>query len=1596
MANIDKQVVSIDMDDSGLQQGAKRSQETLSKLSEALKLKGGSDGLTDVNSKASKMNFASLANAVDGIKERFSTLGIVGITALTNITNRVINLGMNMAKSIAVDPIRDGFGEYESKMGSIQTILANTRERYGTTTKDVGNALNELNRYADKTIYSFSDMTRNIGLFTNAGLRLDESTKMIQGFSNAAAASGTTSMAASNAAYQLSQALSTGTIRLMDWRSLTNAGMGNKNMQDGLIAVAEAMGTVKQAGLSASKIQANFNDSLQKGWLSADVMSKYLQIMANSNKDSNREFMKSIGLSNEQIESFLRQQEEAENAATKVRTFSQLIGTVQEAVGSGWATTFEILLGDFDVATELFTSINNVVSKFVDNTSDARNNLLQGWSDLGGRAKLLENLGKIFNYLGQYIKIVSDGLKSIIPPVTAAQLKKFTDSLGTIESALKPTNKKLSDFTLIIKTVSGFISGTLSVFSQFGAMLIHSFKSPISSIITDIYNLSISILKLFTNISNGVKPFSILKNAIIFLEVPLHILAESIASVVHILSAFLINLTNTGAKLSTALNVPELNNISNMYRKMGDSVIKFIRSFGDDGTKNIDALFTNLDKWVESIKPKFDKVGNVVQAAKEKISNLFNKIKEMVSKVNFNFNLGNLWLLANGAITTGILANLTKMFSKIPKIFDSAKEALDNVGGIAKKIGDIFDPLHDALVQFQTNLKAKQLKIIATAIAMLVGSVLVLSFIDTESLIRGVSALGIVGAELATFAKLLSYTDLKGNVAAPLVALSSAVLILSIAVKRLSTMSWKELAKGMTAVAIAMGLLVASVELMSLASKGIKARNILTLIALASALDLMVKPIKALGSLSIKELAKGMTAVAIAMGLLVASVELMSLASKGIKARNILTLIALASALDLMVKPIKALGSLSIKELAKGLGSVSLMIGELTSAMTLLSNFSSNISVSTSVALLAMAAALSLLVIPVKTLSEIKMTSLIKGEAALGAIGLMFAAFGTWAQNVDSKKLAGAALAIDLLIPALITITNVIERLSVIDLADISKAVIALGSAMGIVAGIISLMPKSSLAGAGALTLASVGILALTGSLIALTKVDPGKLGLSILILGGALLTLAVGLTAMIATLPGAAALTLGALGIAVLTGSLIALSAVPAKKLIGALTGLAGALAIIALGSVAMEPAVPAIFMMSAAIAAFGLACMTLVGTIAVLGMAIANLIMAVQAMLPVANQVLPLINTVMETVFTTIIEMIPTLAAACVDGLLVIIQKLAEKAPDFVQAGIDIIMAILTGIANSIENIVNVASQIIVNFLTGLSNNIQDIVNAGVDLVVNFCNGIASNAQKIADAGVNMVTSLILAIVNAIANKMSELLASASNMVSGFIRSLMDSISSSINSVKNAVMRIPNAIMDTIKHAANGISDTALSIGTNIINGVKKGIDSGLNVVKRAVSGLGNMIPDWLKQVLGIHSPSRVMYALGEFVVAGLSNAIDDGQMTVKHSSVKMANIVKSSLTDGLSEIDNSINPVITPVLDLTNVRKNSAELNSLLDSPHYGANGINNWIGNPNSYQGNTVVTNNYNFNQTNNSSGQLDHLEIYRNTKSQIAMMKGELS
>ena len=451
--SIEDKVVSLKFDNVQFSKGVGESQKSLEQLNKALQMKNGTKGLDDIESRASRFNLSALAEAPGAVAEKFSLLATTAAVALGNIASQAISTGAALLNSFTMQPIMEGFGEYETKMGSIQTILANTASK-GTTLSQVTDALDTLNTYADKTIYNFAEMTHNIGLFTNAGLGVEESASMIKGFSNAAAASGTTSSAAANAAYQLSQALSAGTIKLMDWRSLTNAGMGNKNMQEGLVQIAEAMGTLSANGTSAAKVQENFNESLSKGWLTADVMSKYLQIMAG---DIDAAAMAEMGLTDAQIEQFQVQQKNAEEAATKVRTFTQLIGTIQETLGSGWAKTFEILLGNFDEASELFTNINNVISPMIDGMSDARNALLQGWADLGGRKDIIDGLASAFNSVSSIIGTIGNAFKEIFPPIAAENLKAISEGFKNFMKALEPSEESLKRLGIVAKTVFAFL-----------------------------------------------------------------------------------------------------------------------------------------------------------------------------------------------------------------------------------------------------------------------------------------------------------------------------------------------------------------------------------------------------------------------------------------------------------------------------------------------------------------------------------------------------------------------------------------------------------------------------------------------------------------------------------------------------------------------------------------------------------------------------------------------------------------------------------------------------------------------------------------------------------------------------------------------------------------------------------------------------------------------------------------------------------------------------------------------------------------------------------------------------------------------------------
>ena len=309
----------------------------------------------------------------------------MAVTALANITNSAVNAGKRVVSALTIDPIKTGFSEYETKINSIQTIMSNTASK-GTTMEDVTRVIGELNTYADKTIYNFAEMTRNIGTFTAAGVGLEESAAAIQGIANLAAMSGSTSQQASTAMYQLSQAMASGTVKLMDWNSVVNAGMGGELFQNALKETAKAHGT-NVDGLI--KKYGSFRESLTAGWITSDILVETLNKMTKSgaaeylseltgveqdqikaaqelvanNKDGTASYeelatqLAATGkISKDQAIDILKMADNAEDAATKVKTFTQLWDTLKESAQSGWSQTWEILVGDFEDSKPMASS----------------------------------------------------------------------------------------------------------------------------------------------------------------------------------------------------------------------------------------------------------------------------------------------------------------------------------------------------------------------------------------------------------------------------------------------------------------------------------------------------------------------------------------------------------------------------------------------------------------------------------------------------------------------------------------------------------------------------------------------------------------------------------------------------------------------------------------------------------------------------------------------------------------------------------------------------------------------------------------------------------------------------------------------------------------------------------------------------------------------------------------------------------------------------------------------------------------------------------------------------------------------------------------
>ena len=1043
MPSIDERIVEMKFKDDQFKKGVSGTLSALDKLKQKLNLGGAAKGLQEVDKAGKNLKLDHIANGISGLQSKFSALSIVGITALTNIANRAVDAGSKIVKSLTIDPIKTGLDEYETQLNSVQTIMANTGLEGDKGLGKVNNALGELNTYADKTIYNFTEMARNIGTFTAAGVDLDTSTQAIKGIANLAAVSGSNSQQASSAMYQLSQALAAGKVNLMDWNSVVNAGMGGKVFQDALIETAKVQGIAVDKMI---KKEGSFRESLTKhGWLTADVLTATL---AKFTGDLSEEQLKQQGYNEQQIKDIQKLGQMSNDAATKVKTMTQLLDTLKESAQSGWTQSWELIFGDFNEAKELFTGVSDTLGDMIGDSSEARNKMLSDWKDMGGRDLAIQAISDGFKALMAVIKPVKNAFRDIFPATTGKDLYNFTKALADFVKSLTIGEEAA-------KNLQRTFRGVFAVL-DIGWMIVKGVAGVIGDLIGAIFEGSGGFLEFTGSIGDWlVSVRDAIKNGE--------------------------GLTKFFDGLSEVLKKP-IEFIKSLARAIGD----FFSEIGQGDTAGFVENLNPIAAIGKFLSGMFRGLGGLLSGLVEMsapfmselmgfVGDFTTQLMEMASNLDFDRVLD--------LIQTGLLVGLVAIFKKFfgGGLVDQLKSLFkgdDEGGGIVDTIKETFGGLTDTLTAMQQNLKAGTLIKIAGAIALLTASVVALSLIDGDKLAKSLTAIAIMFGELAGAMALLDIVvSTKAAfklpfIAAGLILLGGAILILSAAVKNLSDVEWEGLAKGLTGVG---GILGALNLFMAFAKvqKGAVA-NGAGLILLGVAINVLAKAVEKFAEMEWGAIAKGLTTLAGVLGLL----TLFSKFNPGGMVAAGAGMILIGTAINILTRPLKEFAKLEWGEIAKALVTLA---GALIS-IALASNLMVG-SLPGAAAMIVMAGAITILSKPLREFGDMEWGEIAKAMVTLaGSLAIL-----AGAAYLMSAALPGAAAMI-VMAGALAIMVPPLRSLGEMEWDEILRGLAMLAGALTVlgVAGILILpaLPGLLLLGTAITLLGAGTLLAGTGLML--------------------------------------------------------------------------------------------------------------------------------------------------------------------------------------------------------------------------------------------------------------------------------------------------------------------------------------------------------------------------------------------------------------------------------------------------------------------------------------------------------------------------------
>ena len=1419
MSSIDKRIVQMQFDNQGFERGVKTTQKSLESLNDSLKMKNASSGLTEalkgVNTLTSS-GLGALGMGVDAVSSKFNALGIVAATALMNITNRAIEAGMNLSRKLTIEPITTGFSEYETKMGAIQTILTNTASK-GTTMDDVTAALNELNTYADKTIYSFSEMTKNIGTFTAAGVDLEDSVQAIKGIANLGAGSGSDPAQVATGMYQLSQALAAGKVGLQDWNSVVNAGMGGELFKNELIAMAKSMGIY----VDKSK---PFRETLKDDWLTSEVLLKTLQKFA--------------------------EDESLVKAATEVKTLTGLIGTMQESVQSGWAVSWEHIFGNKEQAAELFTSISDGFTKMIQPSTDARNAMLKFWNENGGRESVIKGLSNVVKSFSKVMRGLEMAWDMVIPPLTGEKLVDLSKKFEQLTEKFKITDQTAGKIGAVFK---GFLDTLMMV--KDGVVSLIKGISPIKEIFT---GMGSSILDAASKVG---KFFSGLR--------------ESATKVGFFES------------ISTSLSTV-FTSAANVVLNLKSTVGKMLGYLADlDFSSFFKAIAGGFKSIAEFLSPVIDSIASVI------------------GSINFDTLFG----LVKAGSAIEIVKELKGMFTEVEGVADSVKGVFGSFKELGSGIAETLSSVRETLEEYQKNLQADTLIKIGAAIAILAGSLLLISSINPEDMAVGLAGLaGTMGILVGAFLLVAKFGTGKG--------------------------------------------------MMAMMTVGGTIRNI------AIGIGIMALALKELSELKPNELLTGILALTVTMGLLAASAKLLSKNMKGMLTGSI-GLTVFGAAIMVMAKALEKLGSMDPEVIGSGLVTLGVLLAELAIFMRVCKF--DKLGITSATGLLIMSAALLVMKNAVEGFGSMDPDTIIKGLAGIAGILAEIALFSKFGGG--GLNLIGLGVGLTIISAAMLVLAKAIESFGDLKWNELGKGLAAMAGGLVVFGAASKLLsgPQMIVASVGIAAM-SAAMLLLSAALKSMGGMSWEEIGKGLLVLAGSLTILAVAMYAMSGCLLGAAAMVVMAGALAILTPQILMLSQMSLEGIGIALLALAGAFTVLGLAGLILTPVVPTLLGLAGAIALLGLgavACgagLTMIGAgLTAIGVAVGASGMLIIEFLKQAINLLPQLGIKLGEMLVNMAVAIGNSASAILTALeqilMALLQAIQNVIPKVIEVAVDIVVALAEGLARGVPAVVTAALELVKGVLQGIAANIGDIVTAGMDCVIAFMDGLASRIGDVIQSGIELALSFIEGVADGLENnkeRMSEavrrvikaLLTTGVEVikggVTGFLEGGKELLQGAIDGIKAKWPAIKSAVkgaVDNAKSAMSNLGSALFQAGKDLIQGFMNGIKSKAQAVWDAAVDVANNAKEAVLSFLGINSPSRVFKEIGRYTVEGMAVGLDKYAYMAENSASAIAEGVLNNVKDPLSNVSKILNdeidanPKITPVVDLTNVKNGARLLNGML---------------------------------------------------------------